>query len=138
MNSAGPLLRVQGLHKHFGSGAGRVQVLLGVDFTMGVQETVAVVGASGVGKSTLLHILGTLERPSAGCVYYEGENVFSFTEQQLAAFRNRTIGFVFQFHHLLSEFTALENTMLPALIGGKSKKEALERAIFILGQVGLG
>jgi lipoprotein-releasing system ATP-binding protein len=128
---------VKGLYKHFGSGERRVDVLRGIDLTLEGQESIAVVGASGVGKSTLLHILGTLERPSDGEVTYGGVNVFDFHEQQLAAYRNRTIGFVFQFHHLLSEFTALENCMLPALIGRKNKRESKERAEFILDLVGL-
>jgi len=128
---------VKGLYKHFGSGERRVDVLRGIDLTLEGQESIAVVGASGVGKSTLLHILGTLEQPSDGEVTYEGVNVFDFQEQQLAAYRNRTIGFVFQFHHLLSEFTALENCMLPALIGRKNKKESKERAEFVLDLVGL-
>ncbi|RLA85648.1 MAG: hypothetical protein DRG34_07180 [Deltaproteobacteria bacterium] len=137
MNRAESILQVKGLYKHFGSGERRVDVLRGIDLTLEGQESIAVVGASGVGKSTLLHILGTLEQPSDGEVTYEGVNVFDFQEQQLAAYRNRTIGFVFQFHHLLSEFTALENCMLPALIGRKNKKESKERAEFILDLVGL-
>lgn len=137
MNRAEFILQVKGLYKHFGSGERRVDVLRGIDLTLEGQESIAVVGASGVGKSTLLHILGTLERPSDGEITYEGVNVFDFQEQQLAAYRNRTIGFVFQFHHLLSEFTALENCMLPALIGRKNKKESKERAEFVLDLVGL-
>ena len=137
MNRAEFILKVKGLYKHFGSGKRRVDVLRGIDLTLEGQESIAVVGASGVGKSTLLHILGTLERPSDGEVTYGGVNVFDFHEQQLAAYRNRTIGFVFQFHHLLSEFTALENCMLPALIGRKNKKESKERAEFVLDLVGL-
>lgn len=137
MNRAEFILQVKGLYKHFGSGERRVDVLRGIDLTLEGQESIAVVGASGVGKSTLLHILGTLERPSDGEVTYGGVNVFDFHEQQLAAYRNRTIGFVFQFHHLLSEFTALENCMLPALIGRKNKKESKERAEFVLDLVGL-
>jgi lipoprotein-releasing system ATP-binding protein len=137
MNKAEFILRVKGLYKHFGSGKRRVDVLRGIDLTLEGQESIAIVGASGVGKSTLLHILGTLERPSDGEVTYGGVNVFDFHEQQLAAYRNRTIGFIFQFHHLLSEFTALENCMLPALIGRKSKKESKERAEFVLDLVGL-
>ena len=137
MNRAEFILKVKGLYKHFGSGKRRVDVLRGIDLTLEGQESIAVVGASGVGKSTLLHILGTLERPSDGEVTYGGVNVFDFHEQQLAAYRNRTIGFVFQFHHLLSEFTALENCMLPALIGRKHKKESKERAEFVLDLVGL-
>jgi lipoprotein-releasing system ATP-binding protein len=137
MNSSRPLLEIRNLCKHFGSNERRVDVLRGVELTVRSQETAAVLGASGVGKSTLLHIMGTLERPSAGEVWYEGVEVFTFTADDLAAFRNRTIGFVFQFHHLLPEFTALENAMIPALIAHKSRKEARELAESILEQVGL-
>lgn len=137
MNSTEPILQVKGVHKHFGSGERRVDVLRGVDLTLSGQESIAVVGASGVGKSTLLHILGTLERPSAGEVIYEGVNVLTFPETQLAAYRNRSIGFVFQFHHLLSEFTALENVMLPCLIARMSKRKSRESAGEVLDLVGL-
>jgi len=137
MNSAEPILQVKGVHKHFGSGERRVDVLRGIDLTLSGQESIAVVGASGVGKTTLLHILGTLERPSAGEVIYEGVNVLTFSETQLAAYRNCSIGFVFQFHHLLSEFTALENVMLPPLIGRMSKKKSRETAQYVLDLVGL-
>ena len=137
MNSAEPILQVKGVYKHFGSGERRVDVLRGVDLTLSGQESIAVVGASGVGKSTLLHILGTLERPNAGEVIYEGVNVLTFPETQLSAYRNRSIGFVFQFHHLLSEFTALENVMLPALIGRLSKRKSREIARDVLELVGL-
>ena len=137
MNSAEPILQVKGVHKHFGSGERRVDVLRGIDLTLSRQESIAVVGASGVGKTTLLHILGTLERPSAGEVIYEGVNVLTFPETQLASYRNRSIGFVFQFHHLLSEFTALENVMLPPLIGRMSKKKSRESAQYVLDLVGL-
>ena len=137
MNSAEPILQVKGVHKHFGSGERRVDVLRGVDLTLSGQESIAVVGASGVGKTTLLHILGSLERPNAGEVIYEGVNVLTFPETQLAAYRNRSIGFVFQFHHLLSEFTALENVMLPPLIGRMSKKKSREIAQYVLDLVGL-
>ena len=137
MNSAEPVLQVKGIHKHFGSGERRVDVLRGIDLSLSGQESTAVVGASGVGKTTLLHILGTLERPSAGEVIYEGVNVLTFSEIQLAAYRNRSIGFVFQFHHLLSEFSALENVMLPPLIGRMSKRESRESARYVLDLVGL-
>jgi lipoprotein-releasing system ATP-binding protein len=137
MNSSESILQVKGLHKHFGSGERRVDVLRGVDLSLSGKESIAVVGASGVGKTTLLHILGTLERPSAGEVIYEGVNVLTFPEIQLAAYRNRSIGFVFQFHHLLSEFSALENVMLPPLIGRMSKRESRERAQHVLDLVGL-
>ena len=99
---------------------------------------VGIIGASGVGKSTLLQILGTLDRPTAGQVLYEGEDVFALDEGARARFRNRKVGFIFQFHHLLAEFSALENTMMPALIGGTPRRLARTRAAQILGEVGLG
>jgi len=98
---------------------------------------VAVVGASGVGKSTLLHVLGALERPDSGQVMYRGNDVFGYNDEGLASFRNQTIGFVFQFHHLLPEFNALENAMMPALIKGLGSKKASEKAEAILIRVGL-
>jgi lipoprotein-releasing system ATP-binding protein len=131
------LIRVQQLFKSFGNGAKRVEVLKGIDLIFSERETAAIVGSSGVGKSTLLHILGTLERPTSGKVFYQGEDVFTMNEQELALFRNRKIGFVFQFHHLLPEFNALENTMMPCLIQGISKKEAAAKANTILTLVGL-
>ena len=100
-------------------------------------EMVAIVGASGVGKSTLLHILGLLDSPTSGKIFYEGANVSGLKENEIARFRNEKIGFVFQFHHLLSEFSALENVMIPALIKGLKKQEARERAEAILNKVGL-
>lgn len=131
------LIQAQQLFKSFGNGAKRVDVLKGIDLRFTQGEKVAIVGASGVGKTTLLHILGTLDRPTAGKVLYRGEDVFTLNEGDLALFRNREIGFVFQFHHLLPEFTALENTMMPCLIQGISKKEAKVRAENILSLVGL-
>jgi lipoprotein-releasing system ATP-binding protein len=131
------LIRVQQLGKTFGNQGKRVEVLKGLDLTFSRGERVAVVGASGAGKSTFLHILGTLERPSSGKVFYEGKDIFTLNDGNLAVFRNREIGFVFQFHHLLPEFTAVENTMMPCLIQGLSKKEALTRAEAILSLVGL-
>ncbi|MCB9728317.1 MAG: ABC transporter ATP-binding protein [Deltaproteobacteria bacterium] len=114
-----------------------LDVLRGVDLTIGRGEMVSIVGQSGVGKSTLLHIIGTLDRPSSGEVRYHGQDVFAQTEQRMAAFRNRRIGFIFQFHHLLAEFSALENVMLPALIAGESQKRAREQALPLLEAVGL-
>jgi len=130
-------IQVQRLFKSFGNGAKRVDVLKGIDLTFSQGERAAIVGASGVGKTTLLHILGALDRPTAGRVLYQGKDVFALSERELALFRNREIGFVFQFHHLLPEFNALENTMMPCLIQGISKKEAASRAEFILTLVGL-
>jgi len=135
--SAAELIQVQQLFKSYGNGTKKVEVLKGIDLTLSQGEKVAIVGASGAGKSTLLHILGALDRPTAGKVLYEGRDVFTLNERELADFRNRVIGFVFQFHHLLPEFTALENTMMPCLIQGVSKKKAMERAEAILTLVGL-
>jgi lipoprotein-releasing system ATP-binding protein len=131
------LIQVQQVFKSYGNGGKCVEVLKGVDLTFFRGEKAAIVGASGVGKTTLLHILGTLDRPTAGKVFYEGKDVFTLNEGDLAFFRNREIGFVFQFHHLLPEFNALENTMMPCLIQGIPKKEAASRAETILALVGL-
>jgi lipoprotein-releasing system ATP-binding protein len=138
MNNQQPLIRVVDVRKSFVTNGNRVDVLRGVDLDIYEGEMVAVVGASGVGKSTLLHVMGTLERPDDGQILYQGESVFTYNEQRLASFRNQTIGFVFQFHHLLPEFNALENTMMPALIKGMNIKETRERAEAILTRVGLG
>ncbi len=131
------LIQVQQLFKSFGNGAKKVEVLRGIDLTFFQGEMAAIVGASGVGKTTLLHILGTIDRPTAGKVLHGGRDIFTLNEKDLALFRNREIGFVFQFHHLLPEFNALENTMMPCLIQGMSKKEAALRAEAILTLVGL-
>ena len=130
-------IEIRGLIKTFRHNGNQVEVLAGVDLDIRQGETLAVVGASGVGKSTLLHILGTLERPSAGKVHWEGEDVFSLDDRSLAAFRNRKVGFVFQFHHLLAEFNALENVMMPALIARIPQPAAREQAEAILVRVGL-
>ncbi|NVM20633.1 MAG: ABC transporter ATP-binding protein [Desulfobacterales bacterium] len=137
MNSLQPLVSVIDVHKSFITNGNKVDVLQGVSLEIHRGEMVAVVGASGVGKSTLLHVLGTLERPDSGQVLYEGKNVFAYDDERLAFFRNETIGFVFQFHHLLPEFNALENTMMPVLIKGLNPKDASERAEAILVRVGL-
>jgi lipoprotein-releasing system ATP-binding protein len=131
------LIQVQQLFKSFGNGEKRVEVLKGIDLSFSPGEKAAIVGASGVGKTTLLHILGTLDRPTAGKVLYQGEDILALSERDLAIFRNREMGFVFQLHHLLPEFNAVENTMMPCLIRGIPTKEAVLRAEAILTLVGL-
>lgn len=113
------MIQTINLKKSFITPAGEIEVLRGIDLSIAPGEMVAVVGASGVGKSTFLHIMGTLDRPTSGKVLYEGADIFSLGEAALTAFRNSTVGFVFQFHHLLPEFSALENVMMPILISGR-------------------
>ena len=131
------LIQVQSLWKVFEAVGGRVEALKGIDLNISEAETLAVVGVSGSGKSTLLHILGTLEHPSEGEVSFSGKNIFSKNDGEIAAFRNSEIGFVFQFHYLLPEFTALENVMMPCLINGIDSEQARQMAEEILGKVGL-
>ncbi len=131
-------MRAENIYKSFGERESRVDVLNGINLELYPGDTLAVLGASGVGKSTLLHILGTLEKPSSGKIFYQDEELTAKDENKLAEFRNRTIGFVFQFHHLLPEFSALENTMMPALIQGISREKAIVKAEAILREVGLG
>ncbi len=131
------LIQVRQLFKSYGNGTKKVEVLKGVDLTFLQGERASIVGASGVGKTTLLHVLGTLDRPTSGRVLYQGKDIYALNEKDLAQFRNREIGFVFQFHHLLPEFNALENTMMPCLIQGISGREAASRAEAILALVGL-
>jgi lipoprotein-releasing system ATP-binding protein len=135
--SSAKLIVGRDLAKSFRNGGVSINVLQGIDSDLHVGETVAIVGPSGIGKSTLLHILGTLDRPDRGKLLFKGENVFDYDDIKLAKFRNRTIGFVFQFHHLLPEFSALENTMMPGLISGFSKAMAAKAAEEILVRVGL-
>lgn len=116
---------------------GELQVLKGIDLLIPEKKIVTIVGASGAGKSTLLHILGTLDTPDSGEIWYDGENIARYSPGKLAAFRNKNIGFVFQFHHLLPEFTALENVCMPAWIKGDSKKEAEKKALELLERLGL-
>lgn len=132
-----PLLEGRDLHKSYEKGSARVEVLRGVDLKLEKGDQVALVGASGAGKSTLLHLLGGLDVPTQGQVFFEGENLFQKTEKALARFRNSTLGFVFQFHHLLPLFTALENVMMPCLIAGHAPSVAKERAMDLLREVGL-
>ena len=123
----GPLIQAAGIGKAYNNRKSPIVVLDRLSFSLGSGETIGIVGASGIGKSTLLHILGTLDRPDAGELYYSGTDVLRLDDTRLARFRNKTIGFVFQFHHLLPEFNALENTMMPALVGGMDKKTAREK-----------
>jgi lipoprotein-releasing system ATP-binding protein len=132
------LLELHDIRKSYGSGAGSVEVLKGISMNVAAGETIALVGASGAGKTTLLHIMGTLDLPTAGTIIFQGEEIFRRSETELASFRNRTIGFVFQFHHLLPEFTALENVMMPGLICGNGRKETEGKAEELLRKVGLG
>ncbi len=127
------MITLQGITKSFGS----LQVLKGIDLTIGKGEVVSIVGPSGAGKTTLLQIMGTLDKADTGTVTIDGVEVSKLNERKLSAFRNLHIGFVFQFHQLLPEFTALENVMIPALIAGTSSKEAEKRAYEILDLLGL-
>lgn len=127
------MIEIKNIHKHFGS----LEVLKGIDATIDKGEIVSITGASGAGKTTLLQIVGTLEKPDAGEIVIDGTSVFRLKEKALSAFRNRHIGFVFQFHQLLPEFTALENVMLPALIARRSSGEARREAAAILDFLGL-
>jgi lipoprotein-releasing system ATP-binding protein len=131
------LIQARSLVKGYPTAAGYVSVLEGVDLDVPAGEMLAITGASGVGKSTLLHVLGTLDRPDSGTVLMSGEDVFALPERRLREFRNRRLGFVFQFHHLLPEFTALENVMMPLLIARRPEAEAQERAALLLAEVGL-
>ncbi|MDM8541758.1 ABC transporter ATP-binding protein [Desulfococcaceae bacterium HSG9] len=136
------LIRIRNLSKSYTnntsqSAKSHFSILKSVDFDLTVGETVAIVGASGIGKSTLLHIMGALDRPDSGIFLFRGQDVFSFDNSQLASFRNTSVGFIFQFHYLLAEFSALENAMLPMLIQGIDKAMAKETAEEILVRVGL-
>lgn len=128
-------IKADGIYKRYDKKG--VDVLKGINLEIKRSETVAVVGASGVGKSTFLHILGALDRPTQGSVFYDGEPIFTLNDRELADFRNKRIGFVFQFHYLLSEFTAIENVMLPLLIGGVNRLRAVEEAEKLLTEIGL-
>ena len=139
MNNDGQPIEVHtlGLSKVFGSGPQSIELFRDLDLVIRKGERIAIVGASGAGKSTLLHILGTLEQPTSGKVLYGGKDVFLWDEKELAGFRNRHIGFVFQFHYLLPEFNALENVMMPGLIGGLQKKEVESQSEVLLNKLGL-
>ena len=133
-----PLVRVTGLHKSFQTGDGTIEVLRGIDFAIEPGECLAIVGSSGVGKSTLLHILGTLDHPTSGSVEFRGQDIFANSSDDLARFRGDSLGFIFQFHHLLPEFNAVENVMMPGLIANEDPEPLRVRAIGLLEEVGLG
>ena len=130
-------IQIVDLRKSYPSGSTELHVLNGIDITVETGDIVSIIGDSGVGKSTLLNLLGALDRPTGGTVLYEGQDIFKFTNRELALFRNRELGFVFQFHHLLPDFSAIENVMMPALIAGKKKEEARKLAAELLKNVGL-
>ena len=131
------LLLAKGLHKSYDKGGGLIHVLRGADIEVHAGETVSVVGASGAGKSTLLHVLGTLDAPDQGALQYAGRDLAELSSAELADFRNRQLGFVFQFHHLLGEFSALENVMMPAMIRRVPRRSAAIQAEEALTNVGL-
>lgn len=128
-----PLVKAVDIRKSYGA----LNVLKGIDLEVAAGEVVAIVGASGAGKSTLLHILGTLDVPDQGTLFLRDQDVFRFSSSKLAAFRNKSVGFVFQFHNLLPEFSALENVMIPGWIAGRSKQEITQRAKELLTMLGL-
>jgi lipoprotein-releasing system ATP-binding protein len=134
----GLLIEARGLSKNFYDAGREIQVLRGLDFKAFAAERIAIVGQSGVGKSTLLHVLGSLERPTAGQVLFEKQDLFALNPRQLAEFRNLKLGFVFQFHYLLADFSALENVMMPGLISRQPEAEVRRKAEEMLALVGLG
>ena len=127
------MIEVKNIHKSFGT----LEVLKGVDLAVKKGEIVSIIGKSGAGKTTLLQIIGTLDKPDSGSVVIDGVDVFALKEKELADFRNRHIGFIFQFHQLLPEFNALENVMMPAMIACMSEKEAEQRAVQLLTELGM-
>ncbi|MEA2014326.1 MAG: ABC transporter ATP-binding protein [Thermodesulfobacteriota bacterium] len=132
------MIEIRQLSKTFIKNRNRIEVLKGIDCNIAKGESLAILGASGTGKTTLLQILGALDRPTTGHVLFDGADIFEWDEPRRAEFRNKRIGFVFQFHCLLPEFTALENTIMPALINGMSREGACRRGEIVLTQVGLG
>jgi lipoprotein-releasing system ATP-binding protein len=136
-NTTPPLFVARELRKNYGEGASVIEILKGVNLETKRGEMTAIVGASGSGKTTLLRLLGTLDSPTSGELFFMGENLTQKKDPELAEYRNRSVGFIFQFHHLLPEFTALENVMMPGLIGGRKRGEMIEPATTLLTQVEL-
>ncbi len=132
------MIEIRDLDKRFNTDSGEIEVLRGINLQICAGERVAVVGTSGAGKTTLMHTIGGLDQPTAGEILFEGQSIFDLRGATLDAFRNRTIGFIFQFHQLLPEFTALENVMMPLLIGGVARQQAKQKASALLQEVGLG
>jgi lipoprotein-releasing system ATP-binding protein len=132
-----PILRCTGLGKSFGPAGRRVEVLRGLDLSVGRGEMVAVLGESGTGKTTLLHLVGAIDRPDAGTILFRGRDIGAAPPQDRAVYRNRDLGFVFQLHHLLPEFSAVENAMMPLLIRGEDRGRARDRALALLQELGL-
>lgn len=137
MDNASLILKAENIHKSYTRGVDELEVLRGIDIKLHAGEAVAILGASGSGKSTLLHILGTLDLPDRGQLHFEDLDLLSLNEEQMAAFRSDKMGFIFQFHHLLNEFTALENVMLPCRVAGEDWKKSSARAKELLDMVGL-
>lgn len=131
------ILLTENLKKSFRTEAGMLNVLKGIDLQLNKGEFIAITGASGAGKSTLLHILGTIDRPTSGKVMYSGKNVFELDDDKLSLFRNSHVGFVFQFHHLLPEFSAIENIIMPGLVAGQDKSRLIDDASQLLSKLGI-
>jgi lipoprotein-releasing system ATP-binding protein len=132
------VIKTKNLYRSFRDGSGNeIQVLKGIDAEFSADQTVSIIGSSGSGKSTLLHLLGGLDHPTSGEVFFKGQNIYEFDSDTLASWRCKNVGFVFQSHHLLPDFTALENVMLPGLIAGMSKQQSIAKAEILLKQVGL-
>ncbi|GAB4489155.1 MAG: ABC transporter ATP-binding protein [Thermodesulfovibrionales bacterium] len=131
------IIQAEGVTKTFRTEAGHLTVLKGIDLAIESGEMVGIIGASGAGKSTLMHILGALDRPTSGTILFDGTDLASLDEADLASFRNRSIGFVFQFHHLLPEFTAIENVTLPGLISGRPHEDLRHEGMRLLAELGL-